>query len=48
MIDEVAIEAICAQTAMTHDAVYAWRSRLGKLARKLLAEITADAGDAPS
>jgi RNA polymerase sigma-70 factor (ECF subfamily) len=46
VVEEVAVEAVCAQTAMTPDAVYAWRSRLGKLARKLLAEINADASGA--
>lgn len=42
VVEDRAVEAICQQTSMTADAVYAWRSRLGKLARKLLEEITAD------
>ncbi len=39
VVEERTVEAICEQTSMTPDAVYAWRSRLGKLARRLLAEI---------
>ena len=41
VVDEETVEAVCATTGMTADAVYAWRSRLGKLARKLAAEIIA-------
>ncbi len=39
IVEEEAVEAVCKSTAMTPDAVYAWRSRLGKLARKLAAEL---------
>ena len=41
VVDEEAVESVCASTGMSADAVYAWRSRLGKLARKILREITA-------
>jgi DNA-directed RNA polymerase specialized sigma24 family protein len=43
VVEEKSVEATCEATAMTPDAVYAWRSRLGKLARKHLGEITRDA-----
>lgn len=41
VVDEEAVESVCASTGMTPDAVYAWRSRLGKLARTILRELTA-------
>jgi DNA-directed RNA polymerase specialized sigma24 family protein len=41
IVEEEAVESVCAATKMTPDAVYAWRSRLGKLARKLAIEIAA-------
>jgi RNA polymerase sigma-70 factor (ECF subfamily) len=40
LVDELPIDEICAKTAMSRDAVYAWKSRLGKLVRKLAAELT--------
>jgi RNA polymerase sigma-70 factor (ECF subfamily) len=40
LVDEVPVEEVCARTSMTRDAVYAWKSRLGKLVRKLAAELT--------
>jgi RNA polymerase sigma-70 factor (ECF subfamily) len=39
IVDEEAVESVCASTGMTVDAVYAWKSRLGKLVRKLALEI---------
>lgn len=41
VVDEETVESLCSSTGMTPDAVYAWRSRLGKLARKLAAEVVA-------
>lgn len=40
IVEEEAVESVCASTGMTPDAVYAWRSRLGKLVRKLIAELS--------
>lgn len=40
LVDEQPVEDICARMAMNRDAVYAWKSRLGKLVRKLAAELT--------
>jgi RNA polymerase sigma-70 factor (ECF subfamily) len=37
-VRELALPEIVAQTGLSADAVYAWRSRLRKLARRLLAE----------
>ncbi len=39
IVDEEAVESVCSSTGMTPDAVYAWKSRLGKLVRKLALEI---------
>lgn len=33
------VERVCAATGMTREAVYAWRSRLSKLVRKLASEL---------
>jgi RNA polymerase sigma-70 factor (ECF subfamily) len=38
IVDEESVESVCASTGMSADAVYAWRSRVGKLARKLAVE----------
>jgi RNA polymerase sigma-70 factor (ECF subfamily) len=43
-VREEGVEAVCAATAMSQDAVYAWRSRLGKLVRAFLAEEVSDSG----
>jgi RNA polymerase sigma factor (sigma-70 family) len=37
-LHEESVEAVCTATGMSADAVYAWRSRLGKLVRTLAAE----------
>ena len=34
VVEEEPVETVCKSTGMTPDAVYAWRSRIGKLARK--------------
>lgn len=39
LVDEESVESVCASTGMSADAVYAWKSRLGKLVRKLAAEL---------
>lgn len=39
IVEEEAVESVCASTGMKADAVYAWKSRLGKLVRKLAREI---------
>lgn len=39
IIDEEAVASVCTSTGMSADAVYAWRSRLGKLVRKILTEL---------
>ena len=39
LVREESVEAVCARTGMTPDAVYAWRSRLARLVRSLAAEL---------
>jgi DNA-directed RNA polymerase specialized sigma24 family protein len=39
LVEQQSVEHICQAMEMKPDAVYAWRSRLGKLARQLLREI---------
>lgn len=39
VVQEEAVESVCATTGMKPDAVYAWKSRLGKLVRKIAREI---------
>ena len=39
VVREEPVEAVCASTKMTPDAVYAWRSRLIKVTRALAAEL---------
>lgn len=41
VVEEEEVEAVCASTGMTADAVYAWKSRIGKVVRKLAAEMAA-------
>lgn len=41
VIDDESVESVCASTGMTADAVYAWKSRIGRVVRKLAAEIAA-------
>lgn len=39
VVEEEDVDVVCASTGMTPDAVYAWRSRLGKLVRKIAVEL---------
>lgn len=39
VVQEEAVESVCAATGMSADAVYAWKSRIGKLVRKIAREI---------
>ena len=41
VVEDESVESVCSSTGMTADAVYAWRSRLAKLVRKIAAEIRA-------
>ena len=38
-VEEESVEAVCQATGLSTDAVYAWRSRLAKVARKLASEL---------
>jgi RNA polymerase sigma-70 factor (ECF subfamily) len=38
VVEEQAVDAVCKATGMTPDAVYAWKSRIGKLLRKIMSE----------
>ena len=42
--EEKSVEVVCAETGMRPDAVYAWRSRLSRLARTLADEIENEPG----
>jgi DNA-directed RNA polymerase specialized sigma24 family protein len=39
VVREEAVESVCSATGMKADAVYAWKSRLGKLVRKIARDI---------
>jgi len=39
VVQEEPVESVCAATGMTPDAVYAWKSRIGKITKKLAAEL---------
>jgi DNA-directed RNA polymerase specialized sigma24 family protein len=41
-VREESVEAVCAATGMSHDALYAWRSRLSKLMRTFMADAMSD------
>jgi len=43
VVDEQTVDEVCAEMQMSADAVYAWRSRLAKLARKLHEDIAQEA-----
>ena len=45
-IEEASVESVCASTGMSTDAVYAWRSRLPKIVRKIAVAIEAEQGNA--
>jgi DNA-directed RNA polymerase specialized sigma24 family protein len=38
ILDEESVDSVCTSTGMSPDAVYAWKSRLGKIARKIASE----------
>ena len=42
IVQEKTVDDVCAATSMSTDAVYAWRSRLMKLVRRLGAELDSD------
>jgi len=44
---EESVETVCSATGMSHHAVYAWRSRLGKLVREFVAEQMSDSLESP-
>jgi RNA polymerase sigma-70 factor (ECF subfamily) len=46
-VEERPTEEICALTGMSADAIYAWRSRLAKLARQIAAEILSENEGSP-
>ena len=39
VVEEASVETVCAELSMLPDAVYAWRSRLAKLVRKIATEL---------
>jgi RNA polymerase sigma-70 factor (ECF subfamily) len=45
-LQELSVEEVIAATGMSADAVYAWRSRLSRLARKRYGELGGEAADA--
>jgi RNA polymerase sigma-70 factor (ECF subfamily) len=47
VLEERAVEEVCALTGMKPEAVYAWRSRLGQRLRTIAAEIVSDPGSSP-
>ncbi|WP_437935120.1 RNA polymerase sigma factor [Sorangium sp. So ce341] len=47
IVDERPIDDVCALTGKSPDAVYAWRSRLGRLVVKVAGEIMRDAAAQP-
>jgi RNA polymerase sigma-70 factor (ECF subfamily) len=47
IVDEEPAEKVAAACGMTTDAVYAWKSRLGKLVRKLATEIASSDPNVP-
>jgi RNA polymerase sigma-70 factor (ECF subfamily) len=42
LVEERSVEEVCAELSMTPDAVYAWKSRLGKLVRKLAQKLSSE------
>lgn len=42
VVDQAPVEQVCTETGLSTDAVYAWRSRLLKLLRKLRTEILSE------
>lgn len=46
-VEERSVEEVRADTGMSEDAIYAWRSRLGKLIRKLGADLLSESESGP-
>ncbi|MCP3137818.1 RNA polymerase sigma factor [Pyxidicoccus xibeiensis] len=46
-IHQRSVPEVCEQMGMSRDAVYAWQSRLGRLSRRLGAELMSDSQDPP-
>lgn len=44
LVEEESVESVCQSTGMTPDAVYAWRSRLGKLVRQVAQAVERESG----
>jgi RNA polymerase sigma-70 factor (ECF subfamily) len=47
VLDGRSVEEVCALGNLTPDAVYAWRSRLGRQLREIAAELMSDTGSSP-
>lgn len=47
IVEEETVESVCSSTGMTADAVYAWKSRISKVIRKLAAEMAASEPKVP-
>lgn len=45
LVQQRPIPEVCRQMSMSPDAIYAWRSRLGKLVRKLAADLLSDSAN---
>lgn len=41
IVEEETVESVCLSTGMSSDAVYAWKSRIAKVVRKLAADLAA-------
>ena len=48
MVREEAVDGVAADTGMTTDAIYAWRSRLGRLVREIAAQLATDRPEPPA
>jgi DNA-directed RNA polymerase specialized sigma24 family protein len=48
LVEQLDVEEVCRRAELTPDAVYAWRSRLGRTVRLLAAEISTDAATSTS
>jgi RNA polymerase sigma-70 factor (ECF subfamily) len=48
IVNEESVDSVCSSTGMTSDAVYAWRSRITKVVRKLAAEQAASEPRVPT
>lgn len=48
IVEEETVGSVCASTGMTADAVYAWKSRIAKVIRKLAADMAASEPKVPA